>query len=351
MGDGGDRGSAGWLAEQALTAMQARRIPPTPENFAVWYQHQMGDNPALARAIDAIEQSAEGFTAGRSAELSRSFGATVDHARQVERVSEQVCGLVDEVTSKLGLATSHTRDYSARLSSLGYGLSAAVEPSELVALVRELENQTELMRRRAGALESELERNSREIRDLKHELADARRAATTDPLTGLGNRKLFDEVFAIEAETARSGDAPLSLLVTDIDHFKIFNDRHGHQIGDAVLKLVAEKLKRSVKGRDTVARYGGEEFVVVLPQTDVAAATQLAEQLRAEIARSRLVVRNRRQDLGKVTISIGVAELRSGETTDDCFKRADQALYRAKHEGRNRVIAADGAVQPVAAVA
>ncbi len=328
------------LAEQALMAMQARGIPPTPENFAIWYLHQSGGNPALGRAIAAIDKSEAGFTPARSAELCRTYTAGTDHSRQIQQVSDRVSGLVDEVTSKLGLATSQTRDYSERLSSLGSGISSVIDPGELVGLVRELENQTELMRQRAGKLEVELERNSREINDLKGDLANARRAATTDPLTGLGNRKLFDDVFAEEALEATATGAPLSLLVTDIDHFKLFNDRHGHQIGDAVLKLVADKLKRSVKGRDTVARFGGEEFVVLLPQTDEVAAAKLADQLRGEIAKSRLVVRNRGQDLGKVTISIGVAELQPGETPDTCFRRADQALYSAKHAGRNKVMAA-----------
>ena len=349
MGENGELGTVRRLAEQALMAMQARGIPPTPQNFAVWYEHQRGEDDALTRAIASIDESDEGFTRKRSAELYQLYGCAADHCRQVHLVSERVSGLVDDVTSKLGIATSQTRDYGERLSSLGLGLSAAIAPSELVALVRELENQTDLMHQRAGKLETELERNSREINNLKEDLANARRAATTDPLTGLGNRKLFDDVFAMEAESARASGAPLSLLVTDIDHFKLFNDRHGHQIGDAVLKLVADKLKRSVKGRDTVARYGGEEFVLLLPRTAETVAAELAEQLRAEIAKSRLVVRNRGQDLGKVTISIGVAQWQPGETPDECFRRADQALYRAKHEGRNRVVAAARTTQPVMA--
>jgi diguanylate cyclase len=347
MGDSEEWSAAGRLAEQALMAMQARAIPPTPQNFAIWYQHQSGHDPALAQAIGTIDRSGEGFTEERSAELHRRFGGGADQSRQIQLVSERVSSLVDEVTSKLGLATSQTRDYSARLSSLGHGLSAAVEPSELVALVRELENQTELMRRRAGKLETELERSSREINSLKDDLADARRAANTDPLTGLGNRKLFDDVFALEAATATGSGSPLSLLVIDIDHFRSFNNTHGHQVGDAVLRLVADKLKRSVKGRDTVARYGGEEFIVLLPQTGDDGAAQLAEQIRADIAHSRLVVRNRGQDLGKVTISIGVAELVPGETPDNCFRRADEALFQAKHEGRNRVIVAEPAAVPM----
>ena len=347
MGDSEDRSAAGRLAEQALMAMQARAVPPTPQNFTVWYQHQSGHDPALTQAIAMIDRSGEGFTEERSAELHRRFGGGADQSRQIQLVSERVSSLVDEVTSKLGLATSQTRDYSARLSSLGHGLSAAVEPSELVALVSELENQTELMRRRAGKLETELERSSREINSLKDDLADARRAAHTDPLTGLGNRKLFADVFALEAATAMGSGSPLSLLVIDIDHFRSFNNTHGHQVGDAVLRLVADKLKRSVKGRDTVARYGGEEFIVLLPQTRDEGAALLADQIRADIARSRLVVRNRGQDLGKVTISIGVAELVPGETPDNCFRRADEALFQAKHEGRNRVIVAEPAAVPM----
>ncbi len=158
-------------------------------------------------------------------------------------------------------------------------------------------------------------------------------------------------MFTGEAETATATGEPLSLLVTDIDHFKAFNDRHGHQVGDAVLRLVADKLKRSVKGRDTVARYGGEEFVLLLPQTGPADATRLADQLRAEIAKSRLVVRNRGHDLGKVTISIGVATFEPGETTDNCFRRADQALYKAKNTGRNRVVSAEADTQREPAMA
>jgi diguanylate cyclase len=289
----------------------------------------------------AIDRRPEGFTAQQMRELHRLFGGCADDCRKLQLASQRMGGLVAEVTSKLGIATSHTRDYSARLSSLGRGISSSIEPSELVALVRELEHQTALMRQRAEKLETELERNSREIVHLKDDLASARRAATTDPLTGLGNRQLFNDVFADEAAHAQAERTPLSLLVCDIDHFKQFNDRYGHQIGDAVLKLVADKLKRSVKGRDTVARYGGEEFVVMLPATSEVDAAGLADQLRTEIAKSRLVVRNRGRDLGKVTISIGVAELRRTETPDDCFRRADSALYRAKHAGRNRVARAE----------
>lgn len=330
------------LAEHALATIESLALPPTPENFTVWYLHHAGSNPALSHAIRVIEGRQSGVTAEEAAALYRSFCTPSDHLDEVhvvgERVGERVGELVDEVSRKLGVASSHTRDYSERLSTLGSGLSGAIDQSELFAMVRELEQQTELMSERVNSLQDELSRSGHEIESLKGDLANARRAASTDPLTGIGNRKLFDETFAREAKQAAISGDSLALLVADIDHFKAFNDTHGHQVGDVVLKLVADRLKRSVKGRDTVARYGGEEFAVLLPRTTLRNAVEVADHLRGEIAKSRLVMRNRGQELGKVTLSIGVALYRVGEPTDSCFSRADSALYAAKHAGRNRVM-------------
>ncbi len=339
MQDAEERQVSGRFAEQALATMRSHAIPPTPENFTVWYLHHAGRIPELSQAVRRLEQRQEGITADATAALHRSFCTSADQASAVQAVGERVGELVDEMGRQLDVASSHTRDYSERLSTFGNGLNTTVEPKQLILMVRELERQTELMSRRVRSLQLELNRNSDEIKNLKGDLAHARQAASTDSLTGIGNRKLFDETFAREISEAEETGEPLTLLVADIDHFKAFNDTHGHQIGDIVLKLVADRLKRSVKGRDTVTRYGGEEFAVILPRTTLADATEVANQLRSEIAKSRLVLRNRGQELGKVTLSIGVALYRPGESTDTCFQRADEALYTAKRTGRNRVVA------------
>jgi diguanylate cyclase len=138
-------------------------------------------------------------------------------------------------------------------------------------------------------------------------------------------------------QESRDSAKPLALIMIDIDHFKKFNDSHGHLLGDEVLKLVARALVSGVKGRDTVARYGGEEFGVILPETSLANARHVADQLREVVKNKRLTIKSTGKDLGRVTLSLGVALHRPGEAASTMLRRADAALYFAKRNGRDRV--------------
>lgn len=139
------------------------------------------------------------------------------------------------------------------------------------------------------------------------------------------------------AEALETNEA-MSLMLTDIDHFKTFNDNFGHLTGDQVLRLVAMSVKHNVKGEDTTARYGGEEFAVILPNTILRAAVTVAEHIRRAVMAKELVKRSTGEHLGRMTISIGVATLRKGDTGQSLIERADTCLYAAKRHGRNRVI-------------
>jgi diguanylate cyclase len=130
----------------------------------------------------------------------------------------------------------------------------------------------------------------------------------------------------------------LCLVMIDIDHFKRFNDTYGHPMGDQVLRLVARVIADNVKGRDTPARYGGEEFAVILPNTSLADAATVAEQLRRAVSKRRVTRRDTMQDLGSVTMSLGVSQFRPGEQLQHFIDRADAALYQAKRAGRDRVL-------------
>ena len=126
--------------------------------------------------------------------------------------------------------------------------------------------------------------------------------------------------------------------MTDVDHFKHFNDSYGHLTGDQVLRLVAMSVKQNVKGQDIAARYGGEEFAVVLPNTVLRSAITVAEHIRRAVMTKELMKRSTGENLGRITVSIGVAALRPGETPQALIERADGCLYAAKRAGRNRVI-------------
>lgn len=165
-------------------------------------------------------------------------------------------------------------------------------------------------------------------------------AAITDGLTGLHNRRYMESHLSALAEQSVARGKPLAVLIMDIDYFKSINDTYGHDIGDEVLREFATRVRKSIRGIDLACRYGGEEFVVVMPETDMAVAATVAERLRRRIALEPFSI-EQGQRMIEVTISIGLASLESaGDGAGGMLKRADQALYRAKRDGRNRVVAA-----------
>jgi two-component system cell cycle response regulator len=164
-------------------------------------------------------------------------------------------------------------------------------------------------------------------------------AAITDALTGLHNRRYMESHLGKLVEQAASRGKPLAVLILDIDYFKSINDTHGHDCGDDVLREFAIRVRKSIRGIDLACRMGGEEFVVVMPETDMAVAATVAERLRRRIASEPFPIEHAQKKID-VTISIGIAAMESAhDTAAQLLKRADQALYRAKRDGRNRVVA------------
>jgi two-component system cell cycle response regulator len=164
-------------------------------------------------------------------------------------------------------------------------------------------------------------------------------AAITDSLTGLHNRRYMESHLGTLVEEAAVRGKPLSLLILDIDYFKSINDSYGHDAGDDVLREFATRVRKSIRGIDLACRHGGEEFVIVMPETDMAVAGVVAERIRRRIASEPFAIQKGSGAID-VTISIGIAALQfADDTADAILKRADQALYRAKRDGRNRVVA------------
>jgi diguanylate cyclase len=208
----------------------------------------------------------------------------------------------------------------------------------LRAIVETLVRATRDMEENNIRLEHSLKASKQEINQLQVNLEAVRNESLTDPLTSLANRKYFDQALEkVIAQSISSGE-PMALLLTDIDHFKAFNDTFGHLTGDQVLRLVAIAVKQNVKGQDIAARYGGEEFGIILPNTQLRAALTVADHVRRAVMTKELMKRSTGEHLGRVTVSIGVAALRKDETAQSLIERADNCLYAAKRCGRNRVM-------------
>jgi len=173
---------------------------------------------------------------------------------------------------------------------------------------------------------------------LRSSVSDAVELAVTDPLTNLHNRRYLDAHLASAVARAAETGKPICVLIFDIDHFKGINDTHGHDAGDDVLRDFSERIRRGVRGIDLVARYGGEEFMLVMPETDAAYASGVAERLRSDVEKVSFDTRSGAKI--PVTVSIGIAEWQGpADTAESLIKRADRALYSAKAAGRNRVVA------------
>lgn len=183
-----------------------------------------------------------------------------------------------------------------------------------------------------------------DLKEVQSELAEAhanmalhnkqlKRISNTDPLTGLANRLRLDQALKETSKEARERNKPLSIILLDIDHFKSVNDTFGHTVGDMVLKRISALLSSSARMEDIPGRWGGEEFLLILKNTDIMGATQMAEGLRRQVEAHDFA------KVGNKTASFGVAQLQNGESLISFINRADAALYEAKETGRNKVVA------------
>jgi diguanylate cyclase len=330
-------------ATVVLQALAALELTPSPENYRIWYVHQAGEDPALSHALNALLESGERVTEAHCGEFYERFFVRVAEERTLLRAGQRLNDLASELNREVASFSSETARYGSTLREARDRVSAAPNGERIRQIVRGMVEETIRMQNQAAQVEGSLRARMSEIDGLRRDLQTAWSEARTDGLTGLANRKHFDQALRVAAAQAIEHGAPACLLLADIDHFKNFNDVYGHLLGDQVLKLVANLLRHNVKGQDLVARYGGEEFAVILPATRLIDATTLADRLRELVGSRRVQLKDRGQSLGRVTLSIGVTDFRPGESCADWVARSDTALYAAKHDGRNRVVAAPAA--------
>jgi diguanylate cyclase len=335
---GNDIGRTFEIANRALELMKAYGSSACPRSYEVWYTYVGGSKPLMNDAIKQITAKQGSLSDG---DIETLYGAHLSgqhFADEAERTGENVLVEINQVMEMLDLALGSTSKYGKSLEAFSKDLSGPVDRNRVREVLESLVVATKDVSSTNHTLEARLKETRSEIETLRETLEAVRVESLTDSLTGISNRKHFEEMLVKAIDEAAGQKKPLALIIIDIDHFKRFNDTNGHLTGDQVLRLVGVTMRERVKSKATLARFGGEEFGVILPDTALDSARVTAEQIRENVMSRELVKRSTGESLGKVTISLGVAAFRRGDTAVSLLERADQCMFVAKRAGRNRTV-------------
>jgi len=324
------------VAEKAMRAVAEQRVPPTPQNFHVWFRYALGMPVELKRTIDILIANKRKFDAATNRDLYLNYvGSKGTDDAVTHQVSQQLHSVLASAQDFLNAAIADNRTQIEAINEVADRSEAGVDPR---LLVKTLMSELGKAATRAAKLEAQFVEKSRELDVIRESLSQSEARARTDALTGLPNRHALEEFFRAAQTEAMEQGQPLSALLIDIDHFKRFNDNFGHGVGDQVLRLVAKVLRDGVRENDLAARFGGEELIAILPGADLTVCTAVAERIRREIAAGKITRRSTGEELPGISVSIGVGQFQLGESMEDLIDRCDRALYQAKKRGRNLVV-------------
>jgi len=315
-------------SEQTLAFLAEHIIEPNPINYAVIYLYITKQKPKLNTLIEHKLQSDNLVSSEFIEELYHRF---VSFSHQIENSLltpfEQT---LTDTLDKINRQVSNEDKANASLEKLNQILSKNVNHQSLENIVRFLFTTINNSQEQHKSLSEELQVTHKKIHTLKVKLEKSRQEALLDALTGLLNRRGCDE----KLKGLDTGDIHSSLAI-DIDHFKNINDKFGHFIGDKVIQRIANTIKDNIAEQDIAVRYGGEEFVVIMVNKTLAEAERIAEKIRLEISKMKLIQRDSQTSLPPISVSIGVAENSMTLDWTSLFQQADGALYQAKNSGRN----------------
>ena len=328
------------FARKALEMMEAHRVWPTVRNYTLWLHYVTETDSPLAQEIDRMIAAGEAITETIGEHLAAQFLPESQVNGGILEAGDVLSAELHSVSRAIENVQRSTEEYGQELATASERLS---DEKQVQSVVQDLTVATQKVQADNKTLESQLAETTAELGRLRENLDQVRKDAMTDGLTGLTNRKAFDERLASTAGASETDGRPMALAIIDIDHFKGFNDAWGHQIGDQVLRYVSSVIGRMGATPRMAARYGGEEFAIIFPNEGGRTAMAVLEEIRTEVSSRSLKRRSTNEDLGAITVSAGVAERLKGESVTSLVERADAALYASKRAGRNRTSTAPAA--------
>ena len=322
-----------------MQRMQQHGVQPTPRNYNLWFDYARQENKELVAELNQLIAHSNEVDDTTSDYLCRKYIETSTEYSDPQNAR----ALLANILKVIGEVSSETQNYHNEIDGHIAELESQGDSSGVQEMLHAIVSSARGLKKSGEHLHQSLDESRAEIEVLRKNLQEVTNEAQRDFLTGLFNRKVFDRMMDDLTHYAFTEKKPLSLLMIDVDHFKHFNDEYGHLIGDEVLKMVARLLKDTVKGTDIVARFGGEEFAVILPHTPISGAQVVAENIRNGIASKELKHKESGTSFGSVTVSVGIAAYGMNDSVPTLIRRADEAMFAAKREGRNRVCCAEAA--------
>lgn len=324
--------------DAVMGLMQRAEIVPLPVFYRLLYDYVAGVQTLDAARIGAIVDQQKPDAAGGE-KLFDEFVRPYESDAALGQIVDQMLRRIQTLDAAICERREVSNASSAELSAASAGLSADdLERSLMLEWVKRLTAVNNKVRAANAELVAEADKAREELTAAQDELKRLSRDTLVDPMTSVANRKGLDSALSSAIADAHDTGRPLALAVVDVDRFKQFNDQYGHQVGDAILKLVARAVMATLRASDIVGRLGGDEFVAVLPDCSDAAAIELAEAVRGAVLNCDLAPVLGKDILGGVTVSVGVASYRSGDSIAALLERADRLLLEAKGSGRNRVV-------------
>jgi diguanylate cyclase len=327
------------LLRLALGHMGKHPAAFNPLTFTLWYEYAASINPELITALDLALTKPAPIDDALVHKLYEEHIVSVD-AEAVERIGVDMERLMRSVVHTASQTGHHAGAFGAQLTGLTEAL-AANDAEALAPKLSEVLASASVMKNSVDSLQKKVSASQEEIARLRGDLERARGEALLDPMTGIFNRRGFEQKLQALITGNRTSDDTHCLVMLDIDHFKKVNDTHGHLMGDRVIQAVGEILRVSVtQEAHAAARYGGEEFAILMPSASVDQSASLAESVRERTKAIKIRKRDTQEVLFSVTLSGGVASLQPGDDAAALIARADAALYQAKQTGRDRVVRA-----------